>query len=190
MQIFKGFTWCVPEAFASALDSCAFNVGDVLYSDSIAYQENWKEALKGLKWSVQVKKETSAVAREGESSFHANWRRGKLTVELTDYRTGKGFSRLIETTQGKVYQTLRIGDPAALESPGCLRPQKSQQGLVELSVCWIAEPVFETTVSFSVLASAGSGEPVLNSVKVLTPAEETVFKRPDSPAAMTQGALF
>jgi hypothetical protein len=140
MQVFKGFAWCVPGSFQSALESCSFSVGDVLYSDPDACQQVWKAALLKLRWSIQVKRVTAATPANGETIFDGNWARGMVLVELTDYLGKSGLSRLIETTQGRVYQTLVTGDPAMLESDGLLAiqvklsipPMPKDMGFLEL----------------------------------------------------------
>jgi hypothetical protein len=55
-----------------------------------------------------------------------------VLVERTDYLPGRCVSRLIETTQGKVYHTLVTGDPAVLETEGSLTFQRIDKGLVDL----------------------------------------------------------
>jgi hypothetical protein len=132
MQVFIGFSWCVPSAFQDAIDSCFFELGDILYSDSAAYQATWKDALKKVRWSMQVKEAFSAIAGDGESSFEANWKRAKVTLELTEYGSCKGVSRLVATTQGRLYQTLVKGDPSTLESEESFPAQKCLGGLKEL----------------------------------------------------------
>jgi hypothetical protein len=132
MEVLTAFSWCVPGAFLNALDCCCFNAGDVLYSDAAAYHGTWKEAVKKLRWSIQIKKATAAAARDGEAIFDANWKRGRVTVQCTDYRSGAGLSRLIETTQGRVYHTLAKGDPTLLEGEDFLPVQRCEHRLVEL----------------------------------------------------------
>jgi hypothetical protein len=92
------------------------------------------DALKSLWWSIQIKETGTTNAGDGESEFEANWKRGKVTAELTEYRVGKGVSRLIETTQGKVYETLLRGDPFTLESDELWPSQKCGGSLEELPV--------------------------------------------------------
>jgi hypothetical protein len=139
MQIFKGFSWCVPSSFQNAVETCCFCVGDILYSDLAAYQCRWKEAVLRLRWSLQVKKATAATVAHGETSFDANWSRGRVLVERTDYLAGRCVSRLIETTQGKVYHTLVTGDPTVLESEDSLTVQRIDKGLVDLDAVAVPE---------------------------------------------------
>jgi hypothetical protein len=132
MQVFIGFSWCVPSAFQDAIDTCFFKVGDVLYSNPAAYQATWKDALKKVRWSMQVKETFTATVGDGEPSFEANWKRAKVTGDLTEYGSGKGVSRLVATTQGRLYQTLVKGDPSTLESEDSFPPQKCRGGLREM----------------------------------------------------------
>ena len=48
-------------------------------------------------------------------------------------------SRLIETTQGKVYHTLVTGDPGVLESEDSLSVQRIDKGLVDLDAVAVSE---------------------------------------------------
>ena len=121
-----------PGAFQDAIDTCFFNPGDILYSDPAAYEATWKDALKKVRWSMQVKEASPATVGDGEPSFEANWERAKVTVELTEYGSVKGVSRLVATTQGRLYQTLVKGDPSTLESEESFPPQKCLGGLKEL----------------------------------------------------------
>jgi hypothetical protein len=132
MQVFKEFSWCVPSAFLNAVESCCFNAGDILYSDPAAYECAWKEAVQRLRWSLQVKKASAATMADRETIFDANWAKGLVLVERTDYLAGRCLSRLIETTQGKIYHTLVTGDPAVLELEGSLTVQRIDEGLVDL----------------------------------------------------------
>jgi len=139
MQVFKGFSWCVPSSFQNELDSCSFSVGDILYSDPDPYHSVWKAAVQRLRWSLQVKQVTATTVADGETIFDANWARGLVLVERTDYSGGRCHSRLIKTTQGKIYHTLVTGDPAVLELEGFLAVQRCDHELAVLDAVDLPE---------------------------------------------------
>ena len=139
MQVFKSFSWCVPSSFQNELDSCSFSAGDILYSDPDPYHSVWKAAVQRLRWSLQVKKVTARTVADGETIFDANWARGLVLVERTDYSGGRCHSRLIKTIQGKIYHTLVTGDPAVLELEGFLAVQRCDHELAVLDAVDLPE---------------------------------------------------
>lgn len=110
MEFFEMFAWALPKAFKDPLSICRFEQGDVLYDTRKAYQV-WKEALKYLRYGIQVKfpeRSTSRKAeQEADSVFSSNWNQ-KAVIELTKYSTQT--QSLIDTTQGRLYSALWKGN--------------------------------------------------------------------------------
>ena len=50
----KGFAVAVPECFRNTLKSNQFGVGDIFYSHKSAYEKVWSEALKDLRYSIEI----------------------------------------------------------------------------------------------------------------------------------------
>ena len=126
-EFLPGFTWAVPTAFADAVGSCRFALGDTLYDTPNAY-ESWGKALKSLGHSVQVLAPSSTAAaltlsslkaQEGQdyAGFReANWG-SEVVLELTTYRP-EHKTATIETTQGRLLTVLWKGDLGVLEVGG------------------------------------------------------------------------
>jgi|GEM_PF-492928 len=113
---FPGFTWAIPAAFSDPLGFCRFEQGDILYSSEDGYKP-WNEAVKLLKWSIQVKSPSRSVAaplkEEEGSQFLRNWT-SPVTFELTHYQDERRVET-ISTTQGRLYSFLRTGDISCLD---------------------------------------------------------------------------
>lgn len=110
---FTGFEWPVPVAFSDALAACRFEKGDILYSDICAYTMPWGEALKSLKYSLQVnyppRSYSSTSNEDKEGIFRTNWN-STVKFELTDYTGSKPSSRIFNVTQGELYSLLWKGN--------------------------------------------------------------------------------
>lgn len=50
----EGFKMSVPECFKASLNNGIFSQGDTIYSDTVAYEKPWGEALKQLEYAVEV----------------------------------------------------------------------------------------------------------------------------------------
>lgn len=103
-------------AFADPLGVCRFETGDALYDSKIAYQMPWEEASALLRYGIQVKSPSRTFRIKPEqthqSVFADNWRQ-QVILEFTQYPSRK--SRMITTTQGRLYSFLRFGDQNQLE---------------------------------------------------------------------------
>ena len=119
----QGFTYPIPIAFCDALVSCRFEQGDVLYSDAIAYEKTWGEAVKSLSYTIQITAPTRGTTtgtadkqREGKKSpdqqFRDNWET-EVSFELTNVKTSEKVNHTV--TQGQLYTALRTGNLQALE---------------------------------------------------------------------------
>lgn len=129
-EFFPGFAWAVPTAFAKALSCFRLEQGDVLYDTRAAYDMPWNEALPLISYSIQVKyppRNTTTRAqasdeqpdmeeRQTDSAAERNWK-CSVSFTLTDHRQGE--SRLVSSTQGRLYAMLRTGDLTWVEGrPG------------------------------------------------------------------------
>lgn len=121
----KGFKYAIPTAFYGALVSCRFEEGDILYSDRIAYETTWGEAMKSLKYIIQVTAPMrGSVAGGGEKKregtkppdqvFRDN-ADTEVSFELRDIKAGTKTKHT--TTQGQLYAAVREGDLSALDRP-------------------------------------------------------------------------
>jgi hypothetical protein len=112
---FAGFAWSVPSAFCDPLGACRFEEGDSLYDTKDGYLQ-WDEALKRLKYRIQIKapkKTAKGTLKEDEDAIFArNWNE-PVTFELSRYQENK--REMITTTQGRLYSLLRTGDFAFLD---------------------------------------------------------------------------
>lgn len=50
----EGFKMAVPECFKASVNNGIFSQGDVIYSDVVAYEKPWGEALKQLNYAVKI----------------------------------------------------------------------------------------------------------------------------------------
>lgn len=110
MHFYSGFSWAVPTAFCDPLGVCRFEEGDSLYDTKDAYLQ-WSEALKTLKYGIQVKLPRSMVGGtlkdQDDDVFSRNWR-DSVTFVLTHYKENR--HEEITTTQGRLYWFLKTGD--------------------------------------------------------------------------------
>lgn len=116
---FKGFAWPVPTAFASGLNQCRFERGDVFYASPKGYLI-WEEALKNITYSLQVRfpaRATGKVSAEG-NVFAENWL-SPVGFTVTNYK--KNQTREATSTQGRLYTLLWLGDWMVLDAP--IEPQ-------------------------------------------------------------------
>lgn len=111
MNFFPEFKWAVPSAFSSAIASCRFEQGDILYDTQLAYKGSWGEAEPHINYSLQVKfpprSSSTDMSNNDASVFSANWS-AKVVFELHNHKTKT--TKLIETTQGRLYSLLWKGD--------------------------------------------------------------------------------
>ena len=145
MELFSGFTWPVPRAFASAVAACRFEQGDVLYDDARAYTvgaadgatdgagTRWGDVAKELGHAIQVldppRSARGAPAEASGRRFDANWA-SPVTLELVDFRTGQ--TRVLETTQARLFTCLWRGSVRTLEGePPENVDEKVDEGLDE-----------------------------------------------------------
>ena len=135
LEFFENFCWAVPRALSSAVASCRFEQGDVLYSERSGY-ESWPDGSRDLRYQLQVldpPKTARVLASEQEGSrFSTNWA-SRIEFELTDRVRGES-SRSI-STQGRVFSCLWRGDPEWLseDSPAPQAPlgQRELHGRLE-----------------------------------------------------------
>ena len=111
MKFFQEFKWAVPHAFNSAIASCRFEQGDILYDTPLAYSGSWGEALQHINYSLQVKfpprSSSPDTSNNDGSVFSANWS-ARVVFEFQDHKTKT--SKLVETTQGNLYTLLWKGN--------------------------------------------------------------------------------
>jgi len=135
LEFFENFDWAVPRALSSAVATCRFEQGDVLYSDRSGYQA-WSDGSRDLRYQLQVldpPKSARVLASEQEGTrFSTNWS-SQIEFELTDRLLGRS-SRSI-STQGRVFSCLWRGDPEWLseDSPAPQVPlgQRELHGRLE-----------------------------------------------------------
>ncbi len=117
MEVFPGFRWCVPVAFASAVGSGRFEEGDVLYREVSGYEPHggadptaWIQVLQPPRGSRSV--------GEGEGRrFVANW----SSPVLLDVKPNTGApSERVEAFQGQLFCCLWRDDRSALGAGGAL----------------------------------------------------------------------
>lgn len=115
MEYLDQFAWPVPKGFSDAVFACKFEQGDLLYNTPRAYEEGWN--WDHIDWVIQVKSPSRGTTRpkseDIKTVFADNWR-SILILEITDVRNNRS-KRVIETTQGRLYSTLRFGDLSYLE---------------------------------------------------------------------------
>lgn len=116
LEFFLGLSWALPTGFRAALAGCRFDIGDVLYDSADAYLKSWGAPGSRLRHSIQVQRcynATSAGGADTDEAFLNSWSDG-IEIALTDH--GDGSTRLITSTQGRLYTTLWKGDTAILDS--------------------------------------------------------------------------
>lgn len=113
-NLLNGFEWAIPSAFTSALAKCKFEEGDVLYDHPSAYTEEWSEALKWLKFGVQIVKplRSSSTNTTKENVFISNWN-SSVEFDLIDFQNKE--STRIQCRQGNLYLLLWHGNTSDLE---------------------------------------------------------------------------
>jgi len=113
---FYGFTWAIPKAFAIPLNECRFEEGDLLYDNKLAYEQPWSMAIKQMKYSIQIqlpmRGTVSKMDKDKDSVFTDNWHQS-VTFELNDYQSN--LTKIIKTTQGRLYTLLWKGDFSVLD---------------------------------------------------------------------------
>lgn len=110
MELFSGFAWPVPRAFASAVSAGRFEQGDVFYDAASAYGEWALDAAPGHRFRVQVldpPRSSRVLADADGSRFGANWA-SPVTVEVGDYAS-KTRTQL-QSTQSRLFCCLWRGD--------------------------------------------------------------------------------
>jgi hypothetical protein len=113
-QYYESFSWAVPLAFSDPLALCRFEEGDTLYNTEKAYLSPWSEALKYIKYGIQVTFPQRAVQKkineEEDSVFESNWHY-PLELDFLEF-TNNEFEKKthIKTTQGTLYTFLWKGD--------------------------------------------------------------------------------
>ncbi len=108
-ELFDGFVWPVPTAFASELAKCRFERGDIFYDTPRGYLV-WEEALKHVVYSLQVRfpaHEAATKAPTDASVFAGNWK-SPVGFTLTNYKSKE--TNEITTTQGRLYTLLWRGE--------------------------------------------------------------------------------
>lgn len=152
-EYFDGFAWAVPKAFQEALETCYFCVGDILYDNRLAYEDCWADAVRHMKYSIQVK--APGRSQPSASCFKNNWGRS-IWIMLTDHISGE--SERIWTTQGRLYTLLRSGDLAIVkdnsDSPSV--PLQSREVLKCLK-----HPLFKTKAKNYIMNKCGDIDDVV-----------------------------
>jgi hypothetical protein len=109
-EFYAEFSWAVPKAFAAAVHACRFEQGDVLYSDSSAYDTS-SRSKHPAQYHVQVldpPRTNRATTGDGEGQrFYSNWE-SPVTFEWMDYNRGE--RREQQATQGRLFACLWRGD--------------------------------------------------------------------------------
>jgi hypothetical protein len=131
-EFFDAFAWAVPTAFSSSLNQCRFERGDIFYDTPKGYLI-WEQALKHLKFSVQVRSPAHSAGRASNDQdvFGDNWK-SEVAFTVTDYKNDKS-TREVTTTQGRLYTLLWQGDWKAIED--------SQEP--EIPLTCLARPLFD-----------------------------------------------
>jgi hypothetical protein len=113
MDWLPGFAWPLPRAFTTAVSSCRFEQGDVLYERAEGYGA-WPSQALPSGW-VQVldppRSARSAPADAEGNRFEANWR-SPVTLELAEQ--GDASPRTLHCSQGGLFTCLWRGDRGAL----------------------------------------------------------------------------
>ena len=176
MDVFPGFAWPVPRAFASAIATCRFEQGDVLYDHPIAYEGaegsaaaaagDWEAAVAALGHHIQVldppRSARLAPSDASGSRFLASWE-SPVRFELCDYRverTDAERTQTLASTQGRLFSCLWRGDPGLLaagesEAPPPLPPALARdlQGQLEQAVPALRAAVSERSPKRGVKAA-------------------------------------
>lgn len=109
-EYFGQFKWALPLAFSDPLSKCRFERGDMLYDSKKAYQLSWGEAIKNIRYSIQVKfpstVESSSQVENFDLVFKNNWN-SEIEFELVNYENET--KKTIRTTQGNLYSFLWTG---------------------------------------------------------------------------------
>lgn len=124
MERLPGFVWPVPRAFASAVSTCRFEQGDVLYDVPEAYA-SWGPGPGCWVQVLDPPRTARAAPPDAEGNrFAANWG-APVTIELGIRSPAS--ARTLRCTQGRLFTCLWRGDPGLLEdvvpgAPDELRP--------------------------------------------------------------------
>ena len=113
-EFFQGFAWAIVTAFASSLNQCRFERGDILYDSPKGY-ERWDEALKHITFSLQVSYPPHSLGRASKKQdvFGDNWR-SQIVFTVTNHKTKE--IREVTSTQGRFYTLLWRGDWKILDA--------------------------------------------------------------------------
>jgi hypothetical protein len=147
-EFFDGFCWAIPQAFATPLSGCRFELGDILYDTRLAYEGEWKSALGHIHHSVELKWPmrggTARVGEDQDSMFADNWN-SRVEFTLRDYKDNT--ERHVATTQGRLYRLLWKGNIADFETIDAGLPLPARELLRRLpdTVSRIHEHIPETT---------------------------------------------
>ena len=115
VECFDSFNWCVPIAFTDSLSLCRFEEGDVIHDSPDGYLP-WEEAIKKIRYTIQVKyppSTTKGSSSDSDSVFEDNWK-SEVVLTLIDHK--KKDSREIATIQGNLYTALWKGNLAELDN--------------------------------------------------------------------------
>lgn len=113
-EYFENFSWAVRRAFSSPLDLCRFEEGDTLYNTKKAYLSPWSEALKHVRYGIQITFPPRAIVKrsseEDDTIFESNWR-SPVEFDLLIFENEKSCEKKhFKSTQGTLYQFLWQGD--------------------------------------------------------------------------------
>ncbi len=113
-KYYDSFSWAVPMAFSDPLALCRFEEGDTFYNTPKAYLSPWSEALKHIKYGIQVTFPQRAVQKkmneEQDSIFESNWHY-PLELDLLEFADNEFKKKKhFKTTQGTLYTFLWKGD--------------------------------------------------------------------------------
>ncbi len=116
LVFFEGFEWAVPGSFADPLSNCRFEQGDLLYDRPEAYLESWSQVRDREGFAIQVLEPSRGVAAKSGSQDHSafadSWGQ-KVVFDWYNLKTGE--SRIITTSQGRLYRFLWRGNQSILE---------------------------------------------------------------------------
>lgn len=130
MEFIKGFSWSLPKGFSNAVSQCLFEEGDLLYPSTAAYSCSWSEIWNHIPYCIQVRHpKRGQVAKTSTGDvFKSNWI-SPVTIELFSPGVDNTMiSKIIETTQGKLYSTIWHNDISLLTSSTQMRIPDSVQG--------------------------------------------------------------
>lgn len=114
-ELFTGFAWPVPRAFAAVLGTPRFEPGDVFYRSAKGYGAlvgRMPKALQAIQVRASPRSRRARETQAADGQQRTAWDT-ELVVELVELDTGRSEVRTL--TQGKLFTALWRGDMSWLE---------------------------------------------------------------------------